>query len=60
MVHNIKLQKSISGRVCEMHGKVHFWVVRSTFCDQSIELNTRMAIMICTDPSYHISTTLPS
>ena len=43
-----------------MHGKVHLWIVRSTFCDWSIGLNTKVAIMLCTDPSYHISITFQS
>jgi hypothetical protein len=42
MGHNIKLQK-ISGRACDMHGKVHLWVVKSTFFDWSIGLNTKVA-----------------
>ena len=43
-----------------MHGKVHLWVLRSTFCDWSIVLNTKVAIMLCIDLFYHISTTFHS
>jgi hypothetical protein len=54
------IKKNVSGRICDLHGKVHLRVVRSTFCYWSKRLDTKVAMMLCTDASYHISTTFHS